>query len=516
MKLLIYRGNALHGEYELQGQTVRIGRSPQNDIVLEDPGKGVSRQHAEIRAEGGHYMLVDLESQNGIWVDGARVPSVQLAPGVTAALGPFRITTVEAAAAAQPPAAAGEVVTEPTEYSRPEEHAEPAAVDGAGELLEGPPPMPAAASPTPARVPTPAATPAAGGTGTMRAAGASGSRSAGALIGIAAAVLAVVAVSGFATYTWLHKRAKRVWDRDVALALVNDGKCAVALQEQIGPALAVNPNDADALALKERCEPPPAPAPAPVETPPPAAPVEKTLAQKLDDVEASIAANECQAALDAVNALLTENPDDARAKDLAAKADACLKPAAAAPEAPPAAVKIAAAQGGLEVQPGETQREYSRRVAAMKKRYEDAVALLQGQKYQQALKELDAIAAVAPAGYLDLAQRRADAHAGIKDDAARVYATGRQAEQQGDLNAAQQRFQHAHELDPSIDVTADLARLNDQKIRLGHQACQTGDANFALGHNQDAATQYQRVLDLLPESDPCFAKAKQRLAQIKR
>ena len=513
-KLLIYRGNALHGEYELKGQTVRIGRSPQNDIVLEDPGKGVSRQHAEIRAEGGHYMLVDLESQNGIWVGGSRVPSVQLSPGVTAALGPFRVTTVEVAAEAPAPAA-GEFVTEPTEYSRPEERAASEAVDGAGELMDAPPPIPAVAS-DPAPAPAPA--PAAGGTGTMRASGVSPGRRSSSVLPVAVvAVIVVVGASAFATYTWLQKRgAKPVWDRDVATALVNGGKCAEALQDQIAPALAANPNDADALALKERCTPPPAPAAPPAPTPPPA-PAEKTVAQKLDDVEASLAANACQAALDAVNAVLTENPDDARAKDLAAKADACLKPVVpATPEAPPAPVKIAAAQGGLDVQSGETQREYGRRVAAMKKRYEDAVALLQGQKYQQAVKELDAIAAIVPAGYLDLAQRRADARAAIKDEATRVYATGRQAEQQGDLNTALQRFQHAHEMDASIDITPDIARLNDQKVKLGHQACQTGDANFALGHNQEAAVQYQRVLDFLPEADACYAKAKQRLAQIKR
>ena len=71
-------------------------------------------------------------------------------------------------------------------------------------------------------------------------------------------------------------------------------------------------------------------------------------------------------------------------------------------------------------------------------------------------------------------------------------------------------------MDASIDITGDLARLTDQKLKLGHQACTTGHANFALGHNQDAATEYQRVLDFLPESDPCYAIAKQRLAQIKR
>ncbi|HTI37704.1 MAG TPA: FHA domain-containing protein [Vicinamibacterales bacterium] len=512
-KLLIYRGDAVHGEYELKGRTVRIGRSPQNDIVLEDPSKGVSRNHAEIRAEGGHYMLVDLESQNGIWVHGSRVPSVRLDPGVTAALGPFRLTTVEVAAA-ESPAARAEVVTEPTEYSHPQEaRTVPEAVDGAGALLDTP--GPSAASPGTAQIPV---TPPAGTPAQPHAASGTPRRSSAPVLAAAVAVLVVLGASALAGYAWLHKRApKPVWDPQAAVALVNDGKCAEAMQEQIGPALNANPNDAEALALKDRCAPPPAPAPPSAPAPPPA-PVEKTVAQKLDDVEAALAANNCQAALDAVNAVLSDNPDDTRAKDLAAKANACLTPAPtpATPEPAPGPVKIAAAQGGLDVQPGESQREYTRRVAAMRKRYEDAAALVQGQHYQQALKELDAIAAAVPSGYLDLGKLRADARTGIKDEAAGVYASARQAEQQGDLNAALQRYERAHEMDSSIDVSTDTARVNDQKVKLGHQACTTGHANFALGHNADAALQYQRVLDFLPDSDPCYAIAKQRLAQIKR
>ena len=50
-KLLIYRGESLLDERELTEQTLKIGRGAQNDIVLEDPGKGVSREHAELRFE---------------------------------------------------------------------------------------------------------------------------------------------------------------------------------------------------------------------------------------------------------------------------------------------------------------------------------------------------------------------------------------------------------------------------------------------------------------------------------
>ena len=85
------RGDALEQEVVLQGQTVRIGRGAQNDLLLEDPGKSVSRNHAEIRFQGGRYVLVDLQSQNGIWVSGNRMPQVVLEPNVVATIGPFRL-----------------------------------------------------------------------------------------------------------------------------------------------------------------------------------------------------------------------------------------------------------------------------------------------------------------------------------------------------------------------------------------------------------------------------------------
>jgi DNA-binding SARP family transcriptional activator len=48
-----------------------IGRREGNDIVLDDPQ--VSRLHAEIRVEGGHFVLVDCQSTNGLRVNGTRV-----------------------------------------------------------------------------------------------------------------------------------------------------------------------------------------------------------------------------------------------------------------------------------------------------------------------------------------------------------------------------------------------------------------------------------------------------------
>ena len=48
-----------------------IGRAPGGDIVLTDPS--VSRNHARIFLEGGHYWLKDLQSANGTSLNGNKV-----------------------------------------------------------------------------------------------------------------------------------------------------------------------------------------------------------------------------------------------------------------------------------------------------------------------------------------------------------------------------------------------------------------------------------------------------------
>jgi FOG: FHA domain len=55
----------------LSATTLRIGRAPENDIVVSDPT--VSRQHAEIRNVSGAYRIVDLDSSHGTFVNGQRV-----------------------------------------------------------------------------------------------------------------------------------------------------------------------------------------------------------------------------------------------------------------------------------------------------------------------------------------------------------------------------------------------------------------------------------------------------------
>jgi hypothetical protein len=74
----------------LSGSRVMIGRSRDCDLTLDDPN--VSRRHAELRNEDGHWVVADLGSTNGVKVNGRRVEQVALQPGDELALGLARLS----------------------------------------------------------------------------------------------------------------------------------------------------------------------------------------------------------------------------------------------------------------------------------------------------------------------------------------------------------------------------------------------------------------------------------------
>ena len=78
-----------------QGGT--IGRSPDNDWILEDPEKFISSQHSQITCENGQYYITDL-STNGTFSNGAPEPigkgnTVKLNDGDMFALGDYEFLT---------------------------------------------------------------------------------------------------------------------------------------------------------------------------------------------------------------------------------------------------------------------------------------------------------------------------------------------------------------------------------------------------------------------------------------
>src|SRR5699024_12386333 len=71
-------------EFPLTMGHASIGRDPSNDIVLADAM--VSKKHARVEV-GGYVELVDLNSANGVIVDGTPVQRAKLVPGQTFVIG---------------------------------------------------------------------------------------------------------------------------------------------------------------------------------------------------------------------------------------------------------------------------------------------------------------------------------------------------------------------------------------------------------------------------------------------
>jgi len=67
-----------------------LGRSKDCDIRLSDPN--VSRRHAEVRHDGVGWTIVDLDSTNGIDVDGKRVKVLALTDGAHFTIGTTEVS----------------------------------------------------------------------------------------------------------------------------------------------------------------------------------------------------------------------------------------------------------------------------------------------------------------------------------------------------------------------------------------------------------------------------------------
>jgi pSer/pThr/pTyr-binding forkhead associated (FHA) protein len=71
-KPAVARLHALSGEvHALTGAATRVGRLADNDIVLDDAE--VSRHHAVVSDTGTSFVITDLRSANGVYVQGRRI-----------------------------------------------------------------------------------------------------------------------------------------------------------------------------------------------------------------------------------------------------------------------------------------------------------------------------------------------------------------------------------------------------------------------------------------------------------
>lgn len=75
--------------YLLTGQVTVIGRGREADIVVDDAG--VSRKHLELRVTEHGVIATDLNSTNGLYVEGHKVDAATLVDGNTLTIGRTRI-----------------------------------------------------------------------------------------------------------------------------------------------------------------------------------------------------------------------------------------------------------------------------------------------------------------------------------------------------------------------------------------------------------------------------------------
>ena len=87
--LVVKRGPNAGSRFLLDQDTTSAGRHPDSDIFLDDVT--VSRRHAEFRREGSDFVVVDVGSLNGTYVNREPVDTAVLTSGDEVQIGKFRL-----------------------------------------------------------------------------------------------------------------------------------------------------------------------------------------------------------------------------------------------------------------------------------------------------------------------------------------------------------------------------------------------------------------------------------------
>jgi len=182
--LVVQAGAAAGQEFALDKDTITLGRALDNDVILDD--EQVSRHHANIRRQRDQFVLTDLASANGTFVNRVRItePHV-LRSGEIIQMGAtvleFRSAAEEAATVIRPPSEETVISRPPAAAPPPPRYAPPP-----------PPPAYAAPPPPPAYVAPPAPVPT-----KKKGKGLGGWCSCLIVLGIILVALVVLAVAGY-------------------------------------------------------------------------------------------------------------------------------------------------------------------------------------------------------------------------------------------------------------------------------------------------------------------------------
>ena len=87
--LLVLRGPNTGARFLLDAPVTTTGRHPDSDIFLDDVT--VSRKHAVFQADGESFVVRDVGSLNGTYVNRERIDSMVLRPGDEVQIGKYRL-----------------------------------------------------------------------------------------------------------------------------------------------------------------------------------------------------------------------------------------------------------------------------------------------------------------------------------------------------------------------------------------------------------------------------------------
>jgi hypothetical protein len=88
--LVVQRGMGAGASYLLVGDLVTAGREPDSDLFLDDVT--VSRRHAELRRAADGWLLRDVGSLNGTYVNRQRIEETSLSAGDEVQIGKYRFS----------------------------------------------------------------------------------------------------------------------------------------------------------------------------------------------------------------------------------------------------------------------------------------------------------------------------------------------------------------------------------------------------------------------------------------
>ena len=87
--LVVKRGPNAGSRFRLDADTTTTGRHPESDIFLDDVT--VSRRHAEFARESGGFVVRDVGSLNGTYLNRERIDAAGLAGGDEVQIGKYRL-----------------------------------------------------------------------------------------------------------------------------------------------------------------------------------------------------------------------------------------------------------------------------------------------------------------------------------------------------------------------------------------------------------------------------------------